>query len=88
MKSPIIDNSDKIIYYDQTGKILLEERILTTSHPHTYFALRAKKDKVIKLNNQDYAVVHMTLDATSNAYGLTIETTHLKLIPFIDGQHY
>jgi len=85
--TPIIDNSDRIIYYDADGRIIDELRVLNTAHPHEYHALKNSGEKTIKYNNQNYRITESRIEYDQKPYG-TIRITHIKLAPFIDGQHY
>jgi hypothetical protein len=85
--TPIIDNSDRIIYYDSDGRILEEVRILNNTHQHEYFALKNNANKTLKFNNQNYRITDFRIEYDQKPYG-TIRITHIKLAPFIDGQHY
>lgn len=83
----MIDYHDKIIYYDRTGAIIDELRLLNANHPHHYFNIRNNVDKTIKLGDENYVVLLSSIDYTHHAFGTT-QITHLHLLPFTDGQTY
>lgn len=73
---PIHEYHDKIVYYDVDGKIITEERILNSFHPHTYHSIRNGSVKKITLQGKEYSIVGSSIDYTHRNFGV-LQVTHL-----------
>lgn len=75
---PIVDYHDKIVYYDHCGKVLGEDRILNSFHPHSYHSIVGMKDRTILFKGKQYQVTEASINYADVGFG-NLHVTHLKL---------